>query len=182
MKYVSADSDITVIPDATWRECDFSINHGCDPFLALLPATSGSLRLQRLVESSRACYAIEWVCVDGHLKYKAHYNPPWRVEGARRQGLKGLYTADSARHVFVPGEGLIGRAFKERKDIFVDDVQIVHPMEYARVDLAKEYGIHSAMFLPFTEGVIEVGSTHHFQVGSALLSDRVIRSSLIRSQ
>mmetsp|Transcript_29302 Transcript_29302/g.51284 ORF Transcript_29302/g.51284 Transcript_29302/m.51284 type:complete len:349 (-) Transcript_29302:265-1311(-) len=155
---------------------------------AVLPATCGSLRLQRLVEGSPACYGIEWVfCDDGSLQHRSHYNPPWRVEGVRRQGLKGLYTTGSEHYKFSPGEGAVGKAFTEQKPIFIEDLQnhlqeAVHnaisgeSIHFLRCKLAKEYDIRSAIFLPLPEGVIEIGSTQQFHNAEDFLTQKLLKS------
>merc|ERR1740123_1670678 len=58
--------------------------------------------LEKLVElCSTACYGIQWVREGDVLKYGGCYNPQWRIEGVRRQGLKGLYTLSSKPWTFT---------------------------------------------------------------------------------
>merc|ERR1719436_1827618 len=85
--------------------------------------------LKKLVEdvSHAACYGIEWVRDGDTLKKGSHYNPQWRIEGVRCQGLKGLYTTRSAGYTFAPGEGLVGQAFADQAVLFIKDLQSVTP-------------------------------------------------------
>merc|ERR1712217_987346 len=73
-------------------------------------------------------------------------------------------------------DGLVGEAFDKQAVIFAKDLQslkqddIIMSMQtgsavpFLRRDIAQEFGIHSAVFLPTPEGVLEVGSTE--MVGS----------------
>jgi len=135
--------------------------------------TSCSIKLRELVEGSTGgCYGVEWVLSEaGRLEYEGHYNPQWRIEGVQKKGLKGLYTTESASHSFMPGEGLVGKAFSDQKMLFVQDLQDLSEkavqdalfggdhVEFKRADLAKAFDIHSAVFVPTAKGVLEVGST-----------------------
>jgi len=128
--------------------------------------------LKALVENSRqtgTCYGIEWTTSkSGCLVYKSHYNPPWRVEAVRAAGLKNLYTTRSKKFTFAPGQGYVGKAFSKQQPIFVGDVSSItydtvaeaDQQEFLRIDLAKEFGIQSAAFIPSANGVIEVGSSN----------------------
>lgn len=141
--------------------------------------------LKKLVEelSSAACYGIQWVCEGEDLKFGSHYNPQWRLEGVRQQGLKGLYTLSSKAWTFARGEGLVGKAFAEQAVIFVKDLQKVTPDEaqgsfetgssvpFLRAALAEEFGIHSAIFLASPEGVLEVGSIQFAESMQTFLSE-----------
>eukprot|EP00931_Biecheleriopsis_adriatica_P084416 TRINITY_DN5824_c0_g1_i3.p1 TRINITY_DN5824_c0_g1~~TRINITY_DN5824_c0_g1_i3.p1 ORF type:complete len:237 (-),score=37.88 TRINITY_DN5824_c0_g1_i3:10-690(-) len=157
----------------------------------LHPVTPGLLRL---VEASKACYGIEWsLGDDGMIIHRAHYNPQWRVEGVRQEGLQGLYTEDSAGWKFSPGEGLVGKVFSEQRPLFIRDLQdmpedtaadVMHPQSlgFKRLDLAKKYGIHSAMFIALPDGVIELGATHIFEQQDSLLSKKGLRESNLNSR
>jgi len=83
--------------------------------------------------------------------------------------LNGLFTTRSADWILVEGEGLVGEAYAKQAVIFAKDLQsarkedIISSVQlgstmFLRHDLAKEYGIHSALFLPTPAGVYEVGS------------------------
>uniref|UniRef100_A0A7S4R6K5 Transcription factor MYC/MYB N-terminal domain-containing protein n=1 Tax=Alexandrium monilatum TaxID=311494 RepID=A0A7S4R6K5_9DINO len=141
-------------------------------------ATNGDLchaKLQELVDNFTpgGCYGIEWVLSGDSLIHKSHYNPAWRIEGVRRQGLQGLYTTESTRFTFEVGQGFVGKVFEVQKPLFVGDVQAPDPEEvkdamqswkscygsvFLRSELARKYGIRAAMFLPSKDGVREVGS------------------------
>jgi hypothetical protein len=149
---------------------------------------SNSERLQRIVENGNgACYGIEWALSEvGRLEYKAHYNPQWRIEGVQKKGLKGLYTTESASHSFMPGQGLVGKAFSDQKMLFVQSLQDLSEeavqaamfagdhVEFKRADLAEEFGIHSAIFVPTAKGVLEVGSTDKVVSASGLVPEAVL--------
>lgn len=129
--------------------------------------------LKRLVEECTVagCYAIEWVLRDGTLVHQSHYNPQWRVEGVRKQGLNGLYTTESTTFTFEIGQGFVGKAFAAQQLLFVKDLQATeeedikdaisswYGAEFLRAALAEKYGIRSALFLPSPAGVFEVGAT-----------------------
>jgi len=128
--------------------------------------------LQDLVDNFTpgGCYAIEWECKEGMLKFKDHFNPQWRIDGVKAKGLDSLYTKRSQNFEFQAGEGLVGRAFAKQEVLFVKDLQEVDAESmkdsiqhgdttpFKRADLAKEFDLHSAMFLPSQNGVLEVGS------------------------
>ena len=130
-----------------------------------------SLMLSSIVGTQMQCaYGIEWVLEGERLVFKSQYNPSWRIEGVKKQCLQGYYTAESATFTFAPGEGLVGRAFADQALIFAQDLQ-THSGDAAadyqdgwrpyflRAEIARNYGIHSAVFLPTADGVVEVGST-----------------------
>mmetsp|Transcript_71339 Transcript_71339/g.231058 ORF Transcript_71339/g.231058 Transcript_71339/m.231058 type:complete len:345 (-) Transcript_71339:60-1094(-) len=137
--------------------------------------TAPSQLLQKFVSeisSPSCCYAIEWELGNRGLVYKSHYNPEWRVEAVKKQGLTGLYTTDSMHYTFERGQGLVGRAFAQQEAIFVPNLQdldgeaakdeVPHFPDgwvFLRSGLARQYGIRSAVFLPTPTGVLEVGST-----------------------
>merc|ERR1711933_591322 len=71
---------------------------------------------------------------------------------------------------FAIGEGVVGRTFAEQKMLFIKDLQEITPDEikasmqtgsnvaFLRAEIAREFGIHSVLFLPSESGVWEVGS------------------------
>lgn len=138
-------------------------------------ATQPPPLLEKLVDelTTAGCYAIEWELRDGMLAYRSHYNPPWRIEGAKKQGLNGLYTIESTSYIFESGKGFVGKVHQAQKRLFVEDLQVPDSeavkdamqtwdgagAEFLRSELAHKYGIRSALFLPSTKGVIEVGSS-----------------------
>jgi hypothetical protein len=141
-------------------------------------------KLLALVESMAryGAYGIEWVCQGDSLKYKSHYNPAWREEAVRQGGLQGLYTTESIGYTFGPGEGLVGAAFATQQMSFLRDLSTVSPEEvmaafngattlFMRKQAAIDYGIHSALFLPSADGVLEVGSTQTSEDLLDFLSD-----------
>mmetsp|Transcript_39259 Transcript_39259/g.83633 ORF Transcript_39259/g.83633 Transcript_39259/m.83633 type:complete len:104 (-) Transcript_39259:56-367(-) len=83
----------------------------------------------------------------------------------------------------MPGEGLVGKAFANQQIVFSEDLQALAQTElmdaitlgdhtgFFRTDLAKEYGIHSAIFMPTANGVLEVGSTQQVARAFDLLSN-----------
>jgi len=159
--YVSASTPplaVTDAADAAEREAGLGPT-GLEP----------PMLLQKLVDdlTCGSCYGIEWVLSGGALKCRSHYNPAWRIEGVRSQGLKGLYTTKSIAYTFTVGEGLVGEAFAKQAVIFAKDLQSFRqedmmpfkPEAFQRADDAKEFGINSAAFLPSADGVIEIGST-----------------------
>jgi len=118
-----------------------------------------------------SCYGMEWVWDGNHLKYRSHCHPQWRIDAVLKQGLKGLYTTQSSTFTFEKGSGLVGEAFDKQSVIFAKDLQSLPPEDvttamqtgvntvYLRRDIAEQFGIHSAFFLPTSDGVLEVGST-----------------------
>jgi len=130
-------------------------------------------KLQEMVDAFApgGCYGIEWELKGDSLVHKSHCNPGWRIEGVKKQGLKGLYTTESTKYSFQVGQGFVGKVFEAQKPFFVKDLQSPDPEEvkdamqtwyganFLRLALAQEYGIHSAIFLPLQSGVLEVGSS-----------------------
>jgi hypothetical protein len=153
------------------------------------PPGPPSTLLKEIVDTSGgACYGIEWGVSDGDLlKCKSFYNPEWRIEAVKKRGLQGLYTAQSSAYTFRSGEGFVGRAFANQQIVFANaeglQTQSVNDMMdamslgdhagFMRTELAKEFGIQSAVFMPTDCGVIEVGSTHQVKNARDLLSDAV---------
>lgn len=128
--------------------------------------------LQKLVESqSMCCYGIEWVSTEKGLVHKSHYNAKWRIEAVERKCSEGYYTAHSATYTFAEGEGLVGNAFAEQAVVFASDLQAFSSedakadfsrqcsIRFLRAELARQFGIHSAIFLPTPETVLELGTT-----------------------
>jgi len=155
------------------------------PGQAMSPPAPHSAVLEQIVEKSGgACYGIEWtLSCSGRLECKSYYNPRWRVEAVQKSGLEGLYTSESSTYTFLPGEGMVGKAFAKQEILFCEDLQslsiddIMDAMSltdhcgFRRVDLAKKFGIHSAVFMPTANGVLEVGSTNQMASLPDLLSD-----------
>mmetsp|Transcript_9276 Transcript_9276/g.20633 ORF Transcript_9276/g.20633 Transcript_9276/m.20633 type:complete len:423 (+) Transcript_9276:61-1329(+) len=133
--------------------------------------------------SCKGCYGIEWSLQDNVLKHKDHYNPEWRLAEVKDSGKEGLYTTHSASYEFMPGRGLVGQAFSRQEVIFVQNLQKMTPegiaesfngwdsTEFLRMGFAEEFGIHSAVFIPYPGGVIEIGSTNEVETMPSFLSD-----------
>jgi hypothetical protein len=142
--------------------------------------------LQKLVDklSSAGCYGIEWIDHDGILTYRSHFNPQWRIDGLRQEGLHAAFTTESMGFTFEKGEGLVGSAFANQSVLFTRDVQELSPEDvkasmqsgnggaFLRVDVAQKFGIHSMMLLPSAHGVLEVGSVKTFDDLQSFLSER----------
>lgn len=142
--------------------------------------------LQKLVEdlSSAGCYGIEWRDHGGILTYRSHFNPQWRIDGLRQEGLHAAFTTESMGFTFEKGEGLVGSAFANQSVLFTRDVQELTPDDvkvsmqsgngaaFLRADVARKFGIHSVMFLPSAHGVLEVGSVKFFDDLQSFLSER----------
>ena len=132
-------------------------------------------KLKKLVDgSSGGCYGIEWALSSssGRLEHKSHYNPQWRVDSVKNLGAKGLFTTRSKGISFMPGQGAVGEAFAKQESLFLQDPQTLNrhmSTPFQRADLAKEFGILSIMFVPFANGVWEVGSSKRFASGSDFL-------------
>mmetsp|Transcript_5367 Transcript_5367/g.11847 ORF Transcript_5367/g.11847 Transcript_5367/m.11847 type:complete len:331 (+) Transcript_5367:61-1053(+) len=161
------------------------------------PPAPPSAILQQIVEKSvGGCYGIEWTLSDGgRLECKSYYNPQWRIEAVQKKGLHGLYTTKSSMYTFMPGEGLVGKAFANQQMLFWKDMQAIDLDDvmdamtlgtctgFVRADLAEEFGIHSAVFMPTANGVFEVGSTQQVACARELLSEAAaILQGVISSQ
>uniref|UniRef100_A0A6U6IJF1 Uncharacterized protein n=1 Tax=Zooxanthella nutricula TaxID=1333877 RepID=A0A6U6IJF1_9DINO len=128
--------------------------------------------LRDLVEhfAPGGCYGIEWEVIGDVLKQRAHYSPQWWVDEIAAKGLDGLYTTGSSMYGFPIGQGLVGKTFAKQKALFVKDLQTLNEesvkdsqrygdgTEFWRAQLAKDFDIHSAIFLPLPSGVLEIGS------------------------
>jgi hypothetical protein len=134
---------------------------------------AGASRLQQVVEASNyGCYGIEWMHADGKLSVGDVFNPEWRVESAKANGYKKLFTDASSRFSFQVGDGAIGKVFQDKKTIFAEDIQVLSQpavansilggIPFARTEIAKEFGIRSAAFVPSATGVIEIGSLQKY--------------------
>jgi hypothetical protein len=158
-----------------------------DVFRQMSPPGPPSTVLKEIVDTSGgACYGIEWGVLDGGLlKCKSFYNPEWRIEAVQKKGLHGLYTTQSSTYTFRSGEGFVGTAFANQQILFSEDLQTQSVTEmmdaislgdhagFMRTELAEEFGIRSAVFMPTGCGVIEVGSTQQVKSARALLSGAV---------
>ncbi|CAE7625951.1 Kidins220 [Symbiodinium pilosum] len=145
--------------------------------------------LSSIVESGRhACYGIEWQLTDGILVSKEVYNPAWRLEYAARAGLRRLFTKESTKYTFKPGEGLVGQVFEKQETTFVPDLQQLSAEDvrelmfagaafiFKRSGLAAECGIHSAVFVPTKTGVMEVGAMLEVSGPDELISSALIKA------
>jgi hypothetical protein len=143
--------------------------------------------------SDVVCCGIEWVLTDsGRLECRSYYNPAWRIEAVKQQGLENLFTSKSAKYTFAPGEGLVGKTFASQKKLFVEDLQelgvedmknmvaLSEGAAFLRADIAKEFGIHSAIFVPTTNGVLEAGSTQKLASELELFKSSSLSTDLIR--
>mmetsp|Transcript_66172 Transcript_66172/g.158278 ORF Transcript_66172/g.158278 Transcript_66172/m.158278 type:complete len:326 (+) Transcript_66172:90-1067(+) len=149
-----------------------------------------SSRLANIVKSGpAACYGMEWTLDEaGALKCKEHYNPEWRQEYARRRGLKGLYTTVSAAMVFQKGEGLVGKVFEKQEVTFSKSLQVLHEDEvrdamfggdaflFKRTQLAKDFGIHSAILIPTATSVVEIGAMQEVSGPEKILSESLVKA------
>jgi len=163
---------------------DLILNDSSPTCQVIQPPAMHSAMLGEIVEKScGGCFGIEWMLSEnGCLVCKSYYNPPWRIEAVQKKGLQGLYTSESSTYTFLPGEGLVGKAFANQQMLFSGDLQALAPDDikdamfcgdstvYLRVDLAKKFGIHSAVFMPTADGVLEVGSTQKVASVSDFLS------------
>jgi hypothetical protein len=137
--------------------------------------TDSQPSLKELVDNfyPGGCYGIRWQLGGGVLTQKEHYNPQWRIDGVKAKGLNGLYTERSQGYFFDIGQGVVGQVFAKQEPLFVPDLQALdmesvkdavqsgNGTEFLRASLAKEFDLHSAIFLPVPDGVLEVGSLAH---------------------
>jgi len=135
-------------------------------------------QLQQLVEASDVgVYGLEWVLSPaGKLECKSWYNPEWRIKVAQQNGWAGLFTIESTNYSFTPGEGIVGKAFASKKTCFLPDMQV--EADNKRVELEKKFGIHSVIFIPNGNGLIEIGSTRTIKSAEDFLPVTVVNRIL----
>mmetsp|Transcript_29150 Transcript_29150/g.53196 ORF Transcript_29150/g.53196 Transcript_29150/m.53196 type:complete len:326 (-) Transcript_29150:85-1062(-) len=150
--------------------------------------------LKEVVEACpEACYGIEWTMTNGKLELKDHYNPWWRLHYAKQAGMKGLFTTASRDYNFEPGEGVVGAVFKAQRTAFLSDMQNFTPeaimdtmftgdvVMFKRMNIAREYDVHSAVFIPVADGVVEVGSMQELKNEAALLKEAAVEALKART-
>merc|ERR1712048_135800 len=117
---------------------------------------------ERAAKEAGACFAIYWGFDEGRslLRAMAHWNPPERVaEVIAKTGKDELYTTESYRFTFKPGQGFTGKAYKNTETMFFPNVTQLVQEEYMRKNLAERFDLKSLAFKPFANGIMEVGFT-----------------------
>jgi len=142
------------------------------------PKTCENPKLRKLVEAANgASFAIEWALgADGSLKVVDYYNPWWRVEEVRAKGKRSMYTTGSREYTVKPGQGILGKVFNDEKPKFCEDVQAEGA--FLRLELAKEYNIRTALFVPVKHGVFELGSNRTI-AKELFISDSAVSAALM---
>jgi len=116
---------------------------------------------QRARAESGGCYAIFWGydAEKGVLCPKCHWDTPDSIEATKAStGSDQLFTTETRKVQFEPGQGFVGRCYKDGDSMFLKDVSQVPDSEFSRKELAARFGIVSVALKPFADGVMEVGS------------------------
>lgn len=112
-----------------------------------------------------------WTLKDGLLQVTEHYNPSERIVQVAEETMKDyidiiktdLYTTDSNKvQTIAPGEGVVGKVYSSKDNVFFEDIANLPADEYLRcygVEFAKKYGIKSMAVMPYEGGVLEIGMT-----------------------
>mmetsp|Transcript_157500 Transcript_157500/g.277858 ORF Transcript_157500/g.277858 Transcript_157500/m.277858 type:complete len:216 (-) Transcript_157500:56-703(-) len=118
--------------------------------------------LKQVCTYSGAVYAVFWAVEKGCgvLHAICHYNPDERIEQVKREtGDDALYTTESYAFRFRPGQGLIGKAFVRRNEIFFfEDVTTLPEDIFLRRNIAQRFGIRSVVIMWYKGGVLEFGT------------------------
>lgn len=119
--------------------------------------------LKEVCAYSGAVYAVFWAVEKGCgvLHAMCHYNPEERIQQVKREtGDDALYTTESYAFRFRPGQGLIGKAFVHRNQLFsFQDVTALPEDIFLRRNLAQRFGIKSVAVMWYKGGVLEFGTT-----------------------
>jgi hypothetical protein len=139
---------------------------------------SAPTQLKQLVEASDGgVYGLEWVLSSaGILESKSWYNPEWRIKVAQQEGWAGLFTTESTNYGFRSGEGIVGKVFASKQMRFVSDMQV--ESDNKRVKLEKKFGIHSVMFIPNGNGLLEIGTTRTVKSADVFLPVNIVKRIL----
>jgi len=120
-------------------------------------------QLREVCSFSGAVYAVFWAIRKGSgvLQAVCHYNPAERIEHVKGTlGADTLYSTESYAFSFLPGHGLIGKAFLNRNEhFFFQDVETLPEEIFIRKHVALKFGIKSVAVLWYKGGVLEFGTT-----------------------
>ena len=143
-------------------------------------------RLVSVVESGlNASYGIEWrVSMNGGLELYEHYSPAMRVECLRNDRVKSAAWSAPRQ-----GETFLKKIFEEQEVKFVKGLQNMQhedarytslssstQSELSLAEFGTEFGLHSAVFVPTSTGVFEVGSSQELDDVATLLPLEVIKA------
>jgi len=113
--------------------------------------------LRAVCDLSGGDYALFWTTCDGVLKVEAEWTECAR--SARHAQHLRSYMFTSGLQSFRPGQGTIGRVFQTSRAEFHSDASGLSKDYFCRGTLAKRHGVRSIAFIPWSNGVLEYGST-----------------------
>merc|ERR1719198_419654 len=149
--------NVKVLPVKEYKRKDLAIRFGIQS-LALKPVGDGVIEVgttgsweacewvntvqpkdcERAAKEAGACFAIYWGFDEGRglLRVMAHWNPPERVaEVISKTGREELYTTESYRFTFKPGQGFTGKSYQNSETMFFSNVAQLSLEDYKRKNL-----------------------------------------------
>ncbi|KAG8462641.1 hypothetical protein KFE25_004617 [Diacronema lutheri] len=111
--------------------------------------SAGDVGVRAAVHAACAHYGVFWAYYEvmNELKAESWYAPD------------GKCMQRSCTFSFRPGYGAVGRAWGMGRAELAPDAQALPAAEFLRLQLATFFGIRSIAFLPYAQGVLEVGTT-----------------------
>ena len=90
-----------------------------------------------------------------------------------------LFTTESYKCTFAPGQGSLGRVAASRNSEFIPDVSALDAEQFGRLALAAKYGIKSIYIVPCGSGCMEVGSaTGWDQAPTVTVGEQVVSACI----
>jgi len=133
--------------------------------------------LKEACEHSGAVFALFWEYDEilGALKVAHHYNPPERVQKVKEElDTDRLYSTESYKFLFKPGEGVVGHVYQSGGPMFFLTAELPRDAcsfqrqssgentfadRFQRGNLADKFGIKCIGMKPMAGGVLELGAT-----------------------
>eukprot|EP00440_Ansanella_granifera_P019985 gb/GFBE01021716.1/.p1 GENE.gb/GFBE01021716.1/~~gb/GFBE01021716.1/.p1 ORF type:complete len:611 (+),score=139.44 gb/GFBE01021716.1/:1-1833(+) len=129
----------------------------------LVPLTGCTLQaaLKMRCDTSGASYAIYWSNENGKFAIAGEYVTEARKEELKGKGFERSFADESESYVLeASGDGPIATVYKSKEPLFVGDITASN---MKRKDLAAKYGINQISFIPFEAGVLEFGTSGHWE-------------------
>lgn len=121
-----------------------------------------SAMLKTRCHDSGADFALYWVESHGRLSVVGHYDSPRHAAAARAaRGDEDTFASKSFELAapLSPGECAPGRVYHSRGEELIREAVSVPKKLFARVDLAREFGIQTIKCIFLLGGVLECGGT-----------------------
>lgn len=106
-------------------------------------------KLLEVIRTTNAAYGIFWV----------HYKAVDELKCSFFAALDGKLMRKSVAYTFERNKDEVGQCYVSQKMRFVRDASALDADAFRRKSLAAYHGVHSIVFLPFENGILEIGTT-----------------------